>query len=707
MAGRLAGVISKLLGSVFGDSSTSPLQKRIEWLRVTQDFHGGRYQVDGGGRSGQATVTGRNPGYRVGNVVPVVMDRQAPVAIVGHETLKAQFHPSGVAVEQVEELIMTRTSNPDGGLDHFLRSHRGLFYLDFRSAVAAVVPNPASYVDLFSGNRFPLHTGQFVSFGQRDNTISIFVASVGVAGVGAFMVIYVFKLNRPLHSDGVPTTGATRLIGGVEYPVASLTLTALYDLSQMSIPTGVSLTDSFSTRTRQALFLYEDTVHMLWDGFAAYATTSIVFNAFSVLVPVDHSQGASASEMMVIDFAHNNVTPSIIPQPYLWNLSHYYVDSEDRPVLVVNLENSLSTTPPVLVNGLVFDATGQLATFGETFSVVAGPHGFVEVPVMAVRLLQDTLAGGVTGELLGRTYGPLLSVSGAKDLWVNVPLAKVFSGAHLLGNHKQTVIRTGGGPADGTTVTWFTSDQFQVRTDLSGLSSPVEVGSQIITQGAPASYQATGAKPSLASLFPGNVSVIQISSVTRYVTLGAAPQYIRYQITTMGTSDSTPAQSLLAVTAARSRDGRLHDADVILMLSDRYGGWRLVDGQDVAVIYAAGAGGMGFVGKPNVILNRDRLLVEQKTLKRRLVTLDGATSIEFPDELGFGLGNPFSLVAPDRLYDKRESVGRFRSPGDPTRILSGPKPLPSINALVSFTLFLSTPPDIVHTVGTRTNKVSG
>jgi hypothetical protein len=175
-------------------------------------------------------------------------------------------------------------------------------------------------------------------------------------------------------------------------------------------------------------------------------------------------------------------------------------------------------------------------------------------------------------------------------------------------------------------------------------------------------------------------------------------------------------------------DDPFSDADVVLVIERTLSGflaslparqfffnhgvgsglWRASQEADRSAELSFLAGGLvfGLLSKP--ILNRDIVLIENPREQLvKLVRLDDLSIVFLPTELQSQPPAAESLflaiLAPDRLYDLREEIGRFRSPTDPLTLIRGPQALPPLTDLVPFGI-ASDPPLAVHTVGTRTLK---
>jgi len=113
--------------------------------------------------------------------------------------------------------------------------------------------------------------------------------------------------------------------------------------------------------------------------------------------------------------------------------------------------------------------------------------------------------------------------------------------------------------------------------------------------------------------------------------------------------------------------------------------------------------------RPSNALNSQYVLLEYPipTSPRQVSTLDGSSVVTLPDELGADLIGevPVVLLAPDRLYDCRDAVLKFRQPLDPASLLSKPKPLVDVSALYNLNvLWGDFGKRSVHTVGSRTKR---
>lgn len=150
--------------------------ERIETIPVESVQSNGLYRVKGGAA---AYVTGRNPGYQVGDNVRVAVKDGVPQAIIGHTMLKAQFHPTAVHGDVVEEIWVK-----DGGR------------LGFRSA------DEIKEIDL---SELIAWTPQAVKWGDNDNT---FVVAGGATSKG-YTKFAAFEIGRPIEKK-------TKLLPSIE-----------------------------------------------------------------------------------------------------------------------------------------------------------------------------------------------------------------------------------------------------------------------------------------------------------------------------------------------------------------------------------------------------------------------------------------------------------------------------------------------------------
>jgi hypothetical protein len=712
----MASTLGQVLRQIAKKKPETQGIKRVEVIGVMPD---GTHLL----ASGEAAKVSGRAEFRPGEIVDVL---SAPTPLIlGHKWQKGDVPSVRVRqqLEEVEEIIITLDSHPDGGLDFFLRSWRGLFYLDLRAAVAAVVSDQTKYVE--DDTRFPVGISTFVRFGQNDNTLS--VASFGFAPQD-FLVIYVFKINRPLASDRVPVISENRVVGTVEFPIVDLTLIGLYDFEQFTVPTGISISTAATRRLRQNLYFFENTANLVWDG-DSYEASSIVFGTHEVQTVQDQSISHALSYDIVIDFAHNNLTPSLTPTPYAWNFRDFWIDAEDRPVLNVEIQQTGKTTSAEF-DWKGYDDTGVLVPLSGVSgipstmwkgTVTAVPRDFTVRPTVIVRLTGDSISGAVVGVVLGKTCPDVISQSADDDHWINIPGFESFAilGGTLLGSTHQIQIRTGGGPIDGTTHAWDTHSFWNKLTSPPG--GGTEVGTPEVEHKSPVSFLTSAlAKPTLASLWRNDFSLGTQFDKTWYIQLSAEPQYLTHHVITKGFTVGTPPASIQRAITYGWSLRNVVDFDCLVYLVHTMAGailgeffrfaqegvtglWRVRSGEDSAIIYVAQQNFGLTTNWPNPLLSRRFVLLEAAALltTKELRTIDNSATIFIPPDLqdGFNL----AMLSPDRLFDKRETVKKFLSTSDPSQRLTTPKPMSVLSLLDGFEI-LDEPSRMIHTVGTRTRN---
>jgi len=688
-----------------------------------------------------APVSGRQE-FRAGDVVDL-LEAPSPL-ILGHRVQKGDVPSLRVRedLEEVEEIVMTLSSNPDGGVDHFLRSPFGLFYLDLRTAVMDAVPSWQGFVS--SGTLFPSGSTPFVRFGQRDNTIGVMVAFGGPPDSSRRLVVYVFRLSRPLHDPHVRSRRRTT-IAGHEYRIADLSLIGFYDLAELSLDPGLSVGVSGPVRVRQLLPVYARDRVFTWTG-SAYEGPAVPFVSFALETVVEVAPAFSIGYSPLLDLAHNDqraeIGPALldtVPQPYSWRLVDFSLDPQSRPVLAIELRNTWSSES---VSDLkAHDATGALVPLSQldlspfdpnprvVFRPTFGPWDFGERPLLVVRLAQDSLAGGVRGTLLGRSCDEILHVSAETDAVTFSLVTDLLNVTRLLGNLKETT-RFVGGPQDGEASTDWALQRFEVAGSLS--VDAVEVSAYSIVTFSPKAYGWSGLKPALLTLFADTRAIGVQFSTTQYITglavlfggFETAPfEAIKLTTATVGfVTGGAPTTSILHRPDGRSRGAASVNHDLVLLLRRKLTGllnpptsnnfvfpveeitglWRLSPDTDVGIPLAVAAEATPVTTLQKPLLNRNTVLVESPIeAQASVVRLTDLSRSPVPADLLGPVGQVLTVLAPDRIYDLRDTVGRFRSPTNLSAVLRGPTRLPSIDALIALTLD-SNPPRAVHTVGART-----
>jgi len=690
--------------------------------------------------SGEAAKVSGRAEFRVGEIVDV-LPHPTPL-ILGHKWQKGDV-PSvrpRLEFEEVEEIVMTQTSNPDGGVDHFLRSPFGLFYLDLRTAVKEAVTNWSDFI--VGTTLFPIGSPHLVRWGQRDNAFGILVGPV------AHKVLYVFQINRPLHKVNIPSS-RTMTVAGQEYQVADCTLVAMYDFRDAPINTGITVSVSGSTIRRQLLPIFERTLTFTWNGSSYDGPVLTPFTSFLIETPVNASFAGNTSYVPVLDQAHVAILPNL-STPYAWRILQFWIDPDNRPVLAVELLNTWVDGSSVAMQA--YNAAGSLTSLadsefdaffsgfqsaGKTLGLPIGGHDFGERPLLLVLLDQDSLSGGLLGSVMGKTCDAALSINSSTESPDFARVTTVGNVTSTLGNLKTTTVKIGG-PQAGTTESY---ELTTFDTSNIGLQIPVgaiEVGSLSYSNADPKTYSWSGLKPDLEAVFVNSRS-LGVQLIRSYFMLWSddvsAPQEaIRFDVTQYGfLSGGAPTTALAGVFDGRSRpssgqsDDPFSDADVVLVLDRTLAGfppfgpeqtgldwsfhhgigsglWRASQDADLSAELSFLADGTTFdtVSKP--VINRDIVLIDPpKEQLQKIVKLDDLSVSFLPTDLQTPSSLFLTVLAPDRLYDMRDAVGRFRSPTDPLSLIRGPQALPSLEDLVQFGM-PTEPPLAVHTVGTRTLK---
>jgi hypothetical protein len=743
----MAASLAQVLRQIARKKAEAREIKRVEVVGVMPD--GTHFLA-----SGQAAKVSGRAEFRVGEIVDVL---PAPTPLIlGHKWQKGDV--PGVRprleFEEVEEIVMTQTSNPDGGVDHFLRSPFGLFYLDLRTAVQEVAENWADF--LVGTTLFPVGSPYLVRWGQRDNAFGVLVFRPSAVLADKRIVLYVFQLSRPLHKINVPSSRIAT-VAGQEYQVADCTLVALYDFRDLPISTGLNVSVSGSTSRRQLLPVFERTLTYTWnEGESSYDSPVLTpFTSFVIEVPLSTAFAANTSYQPVLDMAHAPQVGGLSFANYAWRILQFWIDQDNRPVLAVELQNTWGDGSSVAMRA--YNASGSLANLsdeefdiffsgsigaGKSLSLPVGGHDFGERPLLLVRLDQDSIAGGILGSVLSKTCDPTVSIASSTESPAFATITDVGNVTRSIGNLKTTSIRIGG-PQAGITASW---ELQRFQSSNIGLPIPVgfiEVGSFAFSNFDPKTYSWSGLKADLLPVF-SDARTIGTQLTRSFFMQGAeasAPFHsIRFDVTQSGfLSGGAPTTELVGVFDGRSRpstgqsDDPFSDADVVLVMDRTLDGfppfgpgqtgldwafhhgvasglWRSSPSADLSaeLSFVTDPSGVpfGILSKP--IINKDLVLIESQAAQTsKLVRLDDLSEVVLPADLQ---SQPpaaetlfLAVLAPDRLYDQRDAIGRFRAPSDPSTLIRGPQSLPPLTNLAPFGLagdfHLA-----VHTVGTRTLK---
>lgn len=179
--------LSKLFLKAARSGAAKGTRPRVVWEQVSAVLPGRRYLVGGD----VLTTSGRSPMIRSGDLVAVLHEGGKRTVILGHQVLKAQFHPAPAPVELALEVLFFGSVNGVSGF--WLASTQGVFSI--------------KQVD---------ESGlEQCSWGRNS---SAFLLRIGTASGGT---LEVYRINRPTDSTRVPLVPDVEVAG---LPVVDVTM---------------------------------------------------------------------------------------------------------------------------------------------------------------------------------------------------------------------------------------------------------------------------------------------------------------------------------------------------------------------------------------------------------------------------------------------------------------------------------------------------
>lgn len=179
--------LSKLFRRAAVSGAGKGSKPRVVWEQVQQVLPGQRFVVGGE----ILTTSGRSPLIRAGDTVPVLHEGGKRQLILGHQVLKAQFHPVPAPVELALEILFFGVVNGTEGF--WLATAQGVFSI---KPVAA----PGIYQ---------------CAWGRNSNA---FLLKMGTVGGGT---LEVYRINRSKDSTRVPVVPDVEVAG---LPVVDATM---------------------------------------------------------------------------------------------------------------------------------------------------------------------------------------------------------------------------------------------------------------------------------------------------------------------------------------------------------------------------------------------------------------------------------------------------------------------------------------------------